>query len=443
MARPSHRAIVIAAVAAFASLSEAGSGAHAESLQAALDAAATRVQPQMIEWRRDIHANPELGNREFRTAELVAKHLERLGIEVQRNVGKTGVVGVLKGGRPGKVLALRADMDALPVTEEVDLPFASKAKGVYEGKEVGVMHACGHDTHVAVLMATAEALASVRAQLPGTVKFIFQPAEEGPPAGETGGAKLMIEEGALDNPKPDAIFGLHVVAGRSVGQLMYRPGPAMASSDILRIKVKGRQTHGASPWGGVDPVVVSAQIVTALQAIVARQIDITKEPGIVSIGSIHGGIRFNIIPDSVDMVGTVRAFDEKMREDIFMRIRRIAENVAEAHGATAEVVIEPLYGVTVNDTPLMEQMLPTFKRVAGDANVILDRKHTGAEDFSYYQLKIPGIFWFIGVTTPGRDPSKISFNHSPRFEVDEAGLPLALRSMLQASADWLETAAAK
>ncbi|MCU0869782.1 MAG: amidohydrolase [Burkholderiales bacterium] len=440
MSRLLRPAVVVAFVAA---VGAAAPGVRAETLQAALDAAAVRLQPKLIDWRRDIHANPELGNREFRTSALVAAHLERLGMEVRRNVGKTGVVAVLKGGKPGKVLALRADMDALPVTEEVDLPFASKAKGIYEDKEVGVMHACGHDAHVAVLMAAAEALASVRAQLPGAVKFIFQPAEEGPPAGEPGGAKLMIEEGALDNPKADAIFGLHVFAGLPVGQLAYRPGPAMASSDILRIKVRGRQTHGAAPWGGVDPVVVSAQIVTALQSIIARQVDITKEPGIVSIGSIHGGVRFNIIPDTVDLVGTVRAFDDKMREDIFMRIRRIAENVAEAHGATAEVVIEPLYGVTVNDPPLMEQMLPTLKRVAGDANVILGRKLTGAEDFSYYQLKVPGIFWFIGVTTPGTDPSKVAFNHSPRFQVDEAGLPLALRTMLQTSADWLEAAAAK
>ncbi|MFN7276179.1 MAG: amidohydrolase, partial [Betaproteobacteria bacterium] len=323
--------------------------AAAADLGTRLDSLADALEPKVIAWRRDIHQHPELGNREVRTAGLAAEHLKALGYEVLTGVARTGVVAVLRGGRPGPVVALRADMDALPVTEEVDLPFASKARTTFAGKETGVMHACGHDTHVAMLMGAAEAFAAVRDELPGTVLLLFQPSEEGPPPGEKGGATLMIEEGALDNPKPAVIFGLHIGSMLNVGQIGYRPGAAMAAADVLRITVKGRQTHGAAPWAGVDPIVVSAQIVLGLQTIVSRQVNITREPVVVTIGGIDGGIRFNIIPDKVTMVGTIRSFDEAVREDVHRRIRLTAENIAEAAGAVAEVEIEKPYAVTVND----------------------------------------------------------------------------------------------
>ena len=317
-------------------------------------------------WRRDIHEHPELGNREFRTAALVAEHLRALGMEVRTEVGHTGVVATLRGGRPGPVVALRADMDALPVTELVDLPFASKVRTTYNGQEVGVMHACGHDNHVAILMGVADVLASVKDDLPGSVKFIFQPAEEGAPSGERGGAELMLEEGAFENPTPEAVFGLHVAPG-PLGHLSYRSGSAMASSDGLRIVVRGRQTHGAIPWGGIDPIVVSSQIVLGLQTIASRQLPVTLTPSIITIGSIHGGVRGNIIPDEVEMVGTIRTFDEEVREDIHRRIRQTAELIAASAGATAEVFISEGYPVTENDPALTERMVPTLQRVAETA----------------------------------------------------------------------------
>ena len=403
-----------------------------------IDRLAKEIEAKVIEWRRDIHQHPELGNREVRTGKLVAEHLQKLGLEVKSGVAKTGVVAVLKGGKPGPVVALRADMDALPVVEAVDLPFASKVKGEYEGKEVGVMHACGHDTHVAILMGVAEMFAKVKDQLPGTIKFIFQPAEEGPPRGDEGGAALMIKEGALENPKPNAIFGLHVAAMMNTGTIGYRAGPMMAAADILRIKVKGRQTHGSQPWSGVDPIVTAAQIVLGLQTIVSRQVNITKEAAVITIGSIHGGNRFNIIPDEVEMVGTIRTFDEAMRDDIHKRIKNTSEMIAASQSATVDVEIEKPYAVSINDEELTALMVPTIKRVAGDANVKVIPKTTGAEDFAFYQQKIPGLFYFVGITPPGSDMSKIGANHSPKFFVDESGLLLGIRSLAALALDYLQ-----
>ena len=411
----------------------------AEALTAQdIDRLAKEVEAKVIAWRRDIHQNPELGNREVRTGKLIAEHLQKLGLEVKTGVAKTGVVAVLKGGKPGPVVALRADMDALPVIEAVDLPFASKVKGEYEGKEVGVMHACGHDTHVAILMGVAEMFAKVKDQLPGTVKFIFQPAEEGPPRGEEGGAALMIKEGVLENPKPNAIFGLHVVAMMNTGTIGYRAGPMMAAADIFRIKVKGRQTHGSQPWSGVDPIVTASQIVLGLQTIVSRQVNITNEPAVVTIGSIHGGNRFNIIPEEVEMVGTIRTFDEAMRDDIHKRIKNTAEMIAASQGASVQVEIEKPYSVTINDEELTALMVPTLKRVAGDANVQVRPKTTGAEDFAFYQQKIPGLFYFVGISPPGTDLSKVAVNHSPKFFVDESGLLLGIRSLAALAVDYLQ-----
>ncbi len=415
-----------------------GTSALADEFAPQIDRLAKELEPKVIEWRRDIHQHPELSNREVRTGKLVAEHLQKLGIEVRADVARNGVVGVLKGGKPGPVVALRADMDALPVVEQTDVPFASKVKGEYEGKEVGVMHACGHDTHVAMLMGVAEMFARMKADLPGTVKFVFQPAEEGPPQGEEGGAALMIKQGALEDPKPDAIFGLHVAAMLPTGKVWSRGGPIMAAADILRIKVKGRQTHGSAPWGGVDPIVSASQIVMGLQTIVSRQVNLTKEAAVVTIGSIHGGNRFNIIPDEVEMVGTVRTLDEGMREDIHRRIKQTAEMIAQSGGATAEVSIEKPYAVTVNNEALTTQMLPTVQRVAGAANVAPGPKLTGAEDFSFYLQKVPGVFYFIGITPPGSDMSKVALNHSPHFYVDEAGLQLGVRLLANLTVDFMQ-----
>lgn len=397
------------------------------------------VTPKVVAWRRDIHQHPELGNREVRTARLVADHLRGLGLEVQTGVAHTGVVAVLKGGRPGPVVALRADMDALPVTEQVDLPFASKVKTEYNGQPVGVMHACGHDNHVAILMGAAEVLAGMRAELPGTVKFIFQPAEEGPPAGEQGGAKMMVAQGVLDNPRPDAIFGLHVgVVPAPVGTISYRPRGAMAAADNLRIVVRGKQTHGAIPWGGVDPIVVSAQIVQGLQTITSRQSNLTTAPVVVTIGSINGGVRGNIIPDSVVMVGTVRTLDQAMQAEVHQRIRRTAEMIAQSAGATAEVFADVgVAPLTFNDPALTEKMVPTLHRVAGAERVQLVPPTMGAEDFSEFQKQVPGLFIFLGVVPAGQDLATVAPNHSPMFFADEGALPVGVRAMTQLALDYL------
>src|SRR5438034_1104001 len=363
--------------------------AQASRLDAAIDRAAAQVEGKVVAWRRDIHAHPELSNREVRTGQIVADHLRALGLDVRTGVAHTGVVGVLRGGRPGPVVALRADMDALPVTEEVDVPFASKVHATYNGQDVGVMHACGHDTHTAMLMGVAEVLAGMRNDLPGTVKFIFQPAEEGAPVGERGGAEVMIEEGALDDPKPSAIFGLHVFP-YPAGEIRYRPGGAMASADAFRIVVHGRQTHGALPWAGIDPIVVASQIVLGLQTITSRQVDLTAAPAIVTVGAINGGVRYNIIPDSVVMIGTIRTFDTAVRNDIHQRVRRTAESIAQSAGATAQVTIDTATAVTYNDPALTESILPTLRAVAGASHVALGPPITAAEDFSRYQQRIPG-----------------------------------------------------
>jgi len=402
---------------------------------AQIDARAAALESKVIGWRRDLHQHPELSNREVRTGGVVAGHLQALGLTVQTGVAHTGVVGLLDTARPGPVIALRADMDALPVTEEVDLPFASRTRANFNGQDVGVMHACGHDCHVAILMGVVELLAVMKQQLAGSIKFIFQPAEEGPPPGEDGGAALMIRQGVLENPKPDVIFGLHVFAGVEAGTIAYRPGPAMASSDRILVTVTGRQTHGALPWRGVDPIVISSQIVLGLQTIISRQVDVSLEPAVVSIGAIKGGVRDNIIPGIVEMLGTVRTFNEDMRADIHARIRNTVEMIARSAGASAQVHFDNAYPVTVNDVSLTERMVPTLQRVAGADKVFVGQKITGYEDFSYYQQKIPGFFYFLGITPRGTDRKQSAPNHSPRFFVDESALVLGVRSLAHLTLD--------
>ena len=415
----------------------------ASDLAAQIDAAAQAAEARLIAWRRDFHANPELGNREFRTAGIVAEHLRALGFdEVRTGVAHTGVVGLLKGGLPGPVVALRADMDALPVAEQVDLPFASKVKAEWNGEQVGVMHACGHDAHTAILMGVAEVLAGQRGALRGSVKFIFQPAEELPPEGEEGGAKMMIEEGAMENPRPAAIFGLHVISRLPLNVVGYRPGPTMASADNLKITIQGSQTHGAMPWAGVDPIVVSAQVVLGLQTIISRQLDLTKEPAVLTIGTIHGGLRENIIPESVEMRGTIRSFDEEMRDDMHERVTYLAQAIARGSRAGCEVCIKKNYPVTVNDPALTEAMRPTLARVAGPNRLALVPKVTGSEDFSFFQRVVPGLFIFLGVTPDEQDLSKAAPNHSPRFFVDERCLVTGVRALAHLAADYLQHGAA-
>ena len=407
-----------------------------EALREEIDVRTEEVTEKVVAWRRDLHEHPELGNREFRTAGLIAEHLRSLGMEVRTEVAHTGVVGVLRGGLPGPVVALRADMDALPVTEMVDLPFASKAIAEYNGREVGVMHACGHDNHMAILMGAAEVLAGMRDRLPGTVKFIFQPAEEGSPTGERGGASLMVEEGALTDPRPDAIFGLHVWP-MPTGLIGYKAGGFMASSQTLIIKVKGSQTHGAMPWGGVDPIVVSAQIVMGLQTVISRQTNITTAPAVVTIGQINGGIRSNIIPDSVVMVGTVRTLDAEMKEKIEQRIRRTVQGIAESAGATAEVFLSQGLPVTINDPDLTQRMIATLERVAEPGMAREIPPVTGAEDFSYYQQEIPGMYFFLGVIPDSIPLERAAPNHSPYFFADEAALPIGVRALANLTVDYL------
>jgi amidohydrolase len=409
------------------------------SLAAAIDRAVQDITPQLVAWRRDLHRHPELGNRETRTAGVVAAHLRALGLdEVRTGVAHTGVVGLLRGGRPGPVVALRADMDALPVAEQVDLPFASQARAHYNGEDCGVMHACGHDTHTAILMAVASVLTGQRERLAGSVKFIFQPAEEGPPDGERGGAELMIEQGALENPEPEVIFGLHVISMLPSGVIGTRGGPLMASADRLKLTVRGRQTHGAAPWRGVDPIVTAAQVVLGLQTLVSRELDITHEPAVLSIGAIKGGIRDNIIPDEVRLLGTIRTFDEGMRGFLHERITEAAQAIGKAARADCEVCIERGYDVTINDLQLTHKMLPTLARVAGADQVRHIAKVTGSEDFSCFQQVVPGLFIFLGVTPPGRDAETAEPNHSPRFFVDEGALPLGVRALAHLACDWLE-----
>lgn len=396
---------------------------------------AADLEPQVVEWRRDIHENPELSNRETRTAEKVAAHLRDLGMEVDTGVSKTGVVGVLEGGKPGPVVALRADMDALPVKERVDVPFASTDSAMYNGEKVPVMHACGHDTHVAMLMGAAEILSSMREELPGTVKFLFQPAEEGAPKGERGGADVMVEEGALEDPDVDAAFGLHINSQTPVGTIRYRPGSLMAASDVFRITVNGKQTHGSTPWDGVDPIVTASQIVNNLQTIVSRQSELTKEPAVVSVGKIEGGVRNNIIPETAKMIGTVRTLDTTMQRQIHERIRRVATTTAEGMGATVDVEIDRGYPVTKNDPALTEAMVPTLKRVA-DSLVVTD-PITGAEDFSYFAREVPGLYVFVGGMPPDMDPDEAPPHHTPSFFIDESGMQYGVKAYAQVAADYL------
>lgn len=397
------------------------------------------ITQKVIDWRRDFHQNPELGNSENRTAEIVAKHLQALGLEVKTKVAKTGVVGILKGAKPGPVVALRADMDALPVTERGNLPFASKVKAVYNGQQVGVMHACGHDSHVAILMGVAEVLAGMKKDLAGTVKFIFQPAEEGAPVGEEGGAELMVKEGVLENPKVDVIFGLHINSQTPVGQLTYKPGGTMAGVNDMKITVIGRQAHGAYPWSSIDPVVVSAQIINNLQTIVSRNLNLTENPGVVTIGSIQGGVRSNIIPEKVEMLGTVRTFTNEDEAMFIERIKTIATKTAEAAGATAEVKIpySAHYPVTFNDIALTEKMLPTLQFTAGANNVKLKPPVTGAEDFSFYQEKVPGLFFFLGAMPKGQDPLKAPSHHTPDFFIDESSFNLGIKALCNLTLDYM------
>lgn len=408
----------------------------ANPLAGDIDRAAQETMPLVIAWRRDFHQHPELGNSEVRTAKVIADQLRKLGYEVTTGVAKTGVVATLKGAKPGPVVALRSDMDALPVTEQVDLPFKSTAKAQWNGQQVGVMHACGHDNHMAILLGAATIFAKLRNQLPGTVKLIFQPAEEGPPEGEKGGAELMVAEGVLENPKVDAIFGLHVMPGPA-GSITYRPGPTMASADSFTIKIRGKQTHGAVPWAGVDPIVIGAQIVNALQTIVSRNIDIGQAPAVVTVATFHAGNRFNIIPDEAEIGGTIRAFGEATRKDIHRRLELIAKNTAAAAGGSADVSYGLGYPTTINDVALTERMVPTLTRVAGRDDVRVAELKGTAEDFSYFQQKVPGLFVFLGVTPRDQDWTKVPVNHSPLFFADESALPVGVRVLTNLAIDYL------
>jgi len=395
------------------------------------------VESKLIEWRHHIHENPELSNREFKTAEYVAKHLESLGIEVQTGVAHTGVVGLLKGNKKGKVVALRADMDALPVVERNNLPYKSKVRSIFNGQETGVMHACGHDTHVAILMGVAEVLSKNR-NFPGTIKFIFQPAEEGPPPGEKGGAKLMVEEGVLENPKVDAIFGLHINSGTHVGKITYKPGGMMAASQRFVINVKGKQAHGSTPWQSVDPIVASAQIINGLQTIISRESQLTKEGAVISVGSIHSGIRFNIIPESLEMIGTIRTLDRDMKELIRTRMEEMVPAIAKAFRAEATIDIQDGADITFNNELLTKKMIPTLQRVAGEKNVIEIKAITGAEDFSYFQNEVPGLFFFLGGTPLSMKESEAPSHHTPSFEVDDAGMKLGVKALSNLAVDYLK-----
>lgn len=409
------------------------------SAQASLEQELTNVEANVIEWRRHFHQNPELSNREFETSKTIAKFLTELGLEVETGIAYTGVVGLLKGGKPGPTVMLRADIDALPVTEQTDVPFKSTKTTEYRGVKSGVMHACGHDTHIAMLMGAAEALTKKKSELKGNVVFVFQPAEEGAPPGEEGGAELMIKEGLLKKYKPEAAFGLHITSGLNTGHLGYRYGPLMASADRFEIEVVGRQTHGSRPWGGVDPIVTAGHVITGIQTIVSRQVNITKEPAVVSFGKVAGGVRNNIIPDTVNMVGTIRNFDMDIREQIFDKLKISAEHTAKAHGAHAHVEIFEGYPVTSNDHDLMAKMLPTAQRVAGKEKVYEIPKITGAEDFSFYALEIPAVFMFLGATPEGQDASKAPSNHSPLFYVDEKALKVGTATLANLAWDYNQT----
>lgn len=420
----------------FSSIATAQTASHTTAISNAAD----KIEQKVIAWRQDIHQNPELGNREFRTAALVAKHLESLGIEVKTKVGVTGVVGILKGGQPGPVVALRADMDALPVEEKNDLPYASKAKAEYNGQQTFVMHACGHDGHVAMLMGAAEILASMKKDLKGTVKFIFQPAEEGGPKGEEYGAELMVKEGVMENPKVDVVFGLHMSAQTEVGKIKYRPGPYMASSNDFKIVVKGKPSHGSQPWLAVDPITTSAQIINSIQTIVSRNMNLAENPSVVTVASIHGGNRYNIISENVEMTGTIRTFTDSDKDFIFQRINEVVNHTTAAAGATAtvEMPYSIHYPVTVNNEKLTAAMLPTLQRVAGKGNVEYGALITGAEDFSYYAQKAPGLFLFIGGMPKGKDPKTSAPHHTPGFIIDDSAFKTGVNTLCNLVFDYME-----
>lgn len=395
------------------------------------------IEPKMIEWRRHFHQNPELSNREFKTAEKIAEHLKSLGLEVQTGVAHTGVVGILKGAKSGPTVALRADIDALPVTERTPVPFASKVKSTYNDKETGVMHACGHDTHIAILMATAEVLSKIKNDIKGTVKFIFQPAEEGTPPGEEGGAKMMVKEGVLKNPDVDAIFGLHISAGTDVGKINYKTGGIMAASQRFVVKIKGKQSHGSSPWQGVDPIVISAQIINGLQTIISRDTELTKEAAVITVGVVKAGVRYNIIPENVELIGTIRTLDYGMQKKLNAEMKRRVPAIAEAFGAKATIEIAEGYPITYNDIELTEKMLPTLQKSAGKENVILVNAVTGAEDFSFFQKEVPGLYFFLGGKPLDVKPEDASDHHTPDFFIDESGMKLGVKTFVNLTLDYL------
>jgi amidohydrolase len=420
-------------------LAGVSAAAGAEIAGSEIDAAVAAIHPRVIEWRRDFHRHPELANREFRTAKKVAEHLRALGLEVRTGMAHTGVVAVLKGGQPGPTILLRADMDALPVTERTDVPFRSTATGEFRGRTVGLMHACGHDAHTALLMGAAEVLVRMRERLPGTILLVFQPAEEGVPEGERGGAPMMLEEGLLEIAKPEAAFALHVGPFLPTGTVLLRGGPLMAGSDFFRVVVTGRQTHGSRPWSGVDPIVAAAQIVNSLQAIVSRQLDITRAPAVVTVGAINGGVRHNIIPDSVEMLGTIRSFSDDARKEIIARMRTIIDGVAAANGATASLELMPAPNPPLeNDPALAERASVVLQQVLGEQAVQRGNLLTVAEDFAHISRRVPSLYWWVGVTPPGRDPETAPANHSDLFYVDEDGIAVGLRSMLHVAVDYLQ-----
>ncbi len=398
------------------------------SLKKQADALTEKVEPKVVQWRRDIHEHPELGNREFKTAEKIAAHLRSLQIEVKTGVAHTGVVGILRGGKPGPVIGLRADMDALPVVERVNIPFKSTVKSTYNGEEVGVMHACGHDSHVAILMGVAEVLAALKNDLAGTVVFVFQPAEEGPPAGEEGGAALMIKEGVMNNPKIEAMFGLHINSETEVGHITYRSGGIMASSDWFYITVHGKQTHGSTPWTGVDPIVISAQIIQGLQTIVSRQTDLTAHPAVITVGKFESGIRANIIPELAELTGTIRTLDTAMQREIHAKIARTVEKIAESAGGRAEVSIENKTPITYNNPALTNWALPVLQGAAGVANVKEINPRTGAEDFGCFGQKVPSFFFFLGGMPKGTPVEQAPAHHTPDFYIDESGMKLGVKT---------------
>lgn len=406
-------------------------------LQAKLDQQAKEMESKVIEWRRHFHQFPELSNRETKTGAYIAEHLKKLGIEVQYPVAKTGVVGLLKGGKPGPVIALRADIDALPVTERNSLPFASKEKVVYNGQETGVMHACGHDSHIAILMGVAEILSKNKTDIKGTIKFIFQPAEEGAPVGEEGGAALMVKEGVLENPKVEAIFGLHISSMTPIGELTYRPGGLLAASDNFSIKVKGRQAHGSAPWMGIDPIVVSVQIINGLQTIISRQSELTKEAAVITVGKFNSGIRENIIPEEAVFAGTIRTLDTVMQQMIHEKIILTATKIAESAGATAEVTIRRGTPVTYNDPALTQKMFPSLQKAAGAENTIVINAMTGAEDFAYYQKKVPGFFFFVGAMPTNLNEATAPSHHTPDFIIDESGFLTGIKAMVNVTMDYM------